>query len=103
MEPTKRKRISTEAKVYILKQHLIEKKSLPDLCDEYNTHPTQFYRWQKELFANAADAIENGKDKERVRLKKQVLALEEKLTRKNEVLSELMEEHITLKKNLGGS
>jgi hypothetical protein len=32
-----------------------------------------------------------------------VAALEEKLARKNEVLSELMEEHVALKKSLGES
>jgi hypothetical protein len=32
-----------------------------------------------------------------------VAALEEKLTRKNEVLAELMEEHVALKKSLGES
>ena len=62
-----------------------------------------FYRWQKELFSNAAFALKNGNAKEIVRWKKKTLALEEKLTRKNEVLSELMEEYIALKKSLGES
>jgi len=35
-------------------------------------------------------------------LEHKVTTLEEKLTVKNEVLSELMEEHIALKKRLGG-
>ena len=35
------------------------------------------------------------------RLEKRISALEQKLSKKNEVLSELMEEHITLKKSLG--
>jgi hypothetical protein len=33
---------------------------------------------------------------------RKIAALEEKLQRKNEVLSELMEEHVGLKKELGG-
>ncbi len=102
MEPKKRSRFSLEEKVSILKQHLLEKKVLSDLCDENNIHPTLFYRWQKELFSNAIFALQNGKDKEAVRRRKRILDLEEKLTRKNEVLSELMEEHIALKKSLGG-
>jgi hypothetical protein len=36
-------------------------------------------------------------------LERKVSALEEKLARKNEVLSELMEEHVALKKSLGES
>ncbi len=103
MEPKKRSRFTLEEKVNILKQHLLEKKALSDLCDGNNIHPTMFYRWQKELFSNATFALQNGKDKEIVRWKKRILELEEKLTRKNEVLSELMEEHIALKKSLGES
>ena len=39
----------------------------------------------------------------RISLQKRAQALEEKLARKNEVLSKLMEEHVALKKSLGGS
>lgn len=98
-----RRRFTIEEKVRILKQHLLEKKALSDLCDENNIHPTMFYRWQKELFSNATFALKNDKDKASVRWKKRISELEEKLTRKNEVLSELMEEHIALKKSLGES
>lgn len=101
MSKKKRKRISTEEKVNILKQCFLEKKPMSDLCDKYDIHPTMIYRWQKELFANAVSAIDNGKDKEATKWKKKATALEEKLSKKNEVLSELMEEHIILKKNLG--
>ncbi len=103
MKHEKRRRFTVEEKAKILKQHLLEKKTLSDLCDENNIHPTMFYRWQKELFNNAALALKNGKDKASVSLQKKAQALEEKLTRKNEVLSELMEEHIALKKSLGVS
>lgn len=103
MKQNKRRRFTIEEKVSILKQHLVEKKALSDLCDENKIHPTMFYRWQKELFSNATFALKNDKDKETVRLKKRVSELEGKLARKNEVLSELMEEHIELKKSLGES
>lgn len=103
MKQKRRRRFTIEEKVNILKQHLLEKKALSDLCDENNIHPTMFYRWQKELFSNATFALKNGNDKEAVKWKKRISELEEKLTRKNEVLSELMEEHIALKKSLGES
>ncbi len=103
MKQRRRRRFTIEEKVNILKQHLLEKKALSDLCDENNIHPTMFYRWQRELFNNATSALKNDKDKESARWKKRISELEEKLTRKNEVLSELMEEHIALKKSLGES
>jgi transposase-like protein len=96
-----RKRYSPEKRAIILKQHLLEKKALSDVCDENGIHPTMYYRWLKELLINAAYAFGKGKDKECQEWKNKALELEKKLIRKNEVLSELMEEHITLKKNLG--
>lgn len=46
MKQKRRRRFTIEEKVTILKQHLLEKKALSDLCDENNIHPTMFYRWQ---------------------------------------------------------
>jgi transposase len=101
MSKKTRKRLPVEEKVAILRLHLLEHTPISDLCDRYDIHPTQYYRWQKELFENGAAALEPrarrvGDDKDR-----RITALEQKLQRKNEVLSELMEEHITLKKELG--
>jgi transposase-like protein len=99
-----RKHYSAPEKVAILRLHLVEKKPVSDLCDQYGIHPTLFYRWQKEFFENGHVAFDNhGKRRtaaEDVKGRK-IAALEEKLQRKNEVLAELMEEHVQLKKELG--
>ena len=60
-----------------------------------------FYRWQKEFFENGAAAFQ-GKGRvdhqaEQVRIE----YLEKKIQRKDEVLAELMSEHLALKKELG--
>jgi transposase-like protein len=97
----KRKNYTPEEKVLILKKHLLEKVPVSDLCDRYGLHPTVFYRWQKEFFEKGTSAFKAFKDSPSARLEKKVTELEEKITRKNEVLSELMEEHVALKKSLG--
>ena len=100
----KRKHYADPDKVAILKQHLVEKKPLSDLCDEYGIHPTMFYRWQKQLFENGAAAFAKsskpGKTLEEAKDRK-ITALEAKLQQKNEVLAELMQEYVQLKKELG--
>src|SRR3954468_14770603 len=98
-----RKRLSVQEKAAILRLHLLEHTPVSDLCDRYGIHPTMSYRWQKELFENVAAALgprtrRAGDDKDR-----RIAALEQKLQRKDGVLSELMEEHIKLKKSLGDS
>jgi len=72
-----------------------------DVCEEYGLHPTVFYRWQKEFFEKGAAAFRRSGDQETVRLKRRVADLEEKLVRKNEVVSELMEEYMAAKKDFG--
>ena len=97
----KRKNYTPEEKVTILKRHLVEKVAVSDLCDQYGLHPTVFYRWMKEFFENAALAFQKQKDSQTKALERKVSQLEAKLTQKNEVLCELMEEHVKLKKSLG--
>jgi transposase-like protein len=74
-----------------------------DLCDEVGIAPNLFYRWQKEFFENGHAAFESDRKSKAVEDAKQrkIEQLEAKLQRKNEVLSEVMEEHTQLKKELG--
>jgi transposase len=90
-----------EQKVAILKRHLLEQVPVSDLCDKYSLPPNVFYRWQKQFFENGALAFNRQSGAKTNGLEKKVEALEQKLTQKNEVLSELMEEHVALKKSLG--
>ena len=92
---------SAEQKVVILRRHLVDHVPVSQLCDEYKLQPTLFYRWQKQFFENGMAAFSTPARKEDSGLERRVAFLEQKLVQKNEVLSELMEEHIKLKKELG--
>jgi len=97
----KRKNYTPEEKVIILKRHLVDRVPVSDLCDEYSLHPTVFYRWQKDFFEHGAAAFEKDPSTQKRKDAERIKVLEQKLQRKHEVLSELMEEHVKLKKNLG--
>jgi len=99
-----RRHFNPEDKVKALRRHLVEKAPISDLCEELGIQPTQFYRWQQALFENATAALERpaGRPKSDASAQR-IAALEAKLARKDEVLGELMEEHVALKKKLGGS
>ena len=97
----KRKNYTSEEKVIILKRHLVDRVPVSDLCDEYTLHPTVFYRWQKDFFENGAAALEKDPSSQKRKDAESIKTLEQKLQRKHEVLSELMEEHVNLKKSLG--
>ena len=97
----KRKNYTPEEKVRIIKEHLINGTPVSEICDQHQLQPTVFYRWQQQLFESGAAAFQSEQNREISKLKRQIDQLEEKVTKKNEVLGELMEEHVALKKSLG--
>lgn len=102
MNQSERRHHSGEDKVKILRLHLLEGKPVSDLCEEHKINPSLFYQWQRTFFENGARAFEgSGNGRSETRRVKRVQDLEARLQRKHEVLSELMEEHIRLKKELG--
>jgi transposase-like protein len=96
-----RKNYTPEEKVAILKRHLVEKVPVSDLCDELGLNPTVFYGWQKQFFENGAAAFQKTRSRQVDRRDQKIEKLEAKLVQKNEVLAELMQEHVQLKKELG--
>ena len=101
-----RRRFTAQEKVAILRQHFIDKMSVSEVCDKHGLNPTAFYRWQKEFFENGAAAFESRQprsDGKTRQLEQRVEALQAKLVRKDEVIGELMEDHVRLKKSLGES
>jgi transposase len=96
-----RKRFTSEEKVKILRLHLLEGTPVSDLCDKYGIGPSMFYRWQQEFFENGAAAFEHRARRATDGRDRKIALLEQRLQRKHEVLSELMEEHVKLKKELG--
>ena len=98
----KRKQFRAAEKVSIIRKHLIEKQDVSDLCDEYGIAPSVYYRWQKKFFEGGEKTFETTTQTAVIRLQQNVQKLEEKLARKDEVLGEVMEEYVTLKKSVGG-
>jgi len=96
-----RKYPPAEEKALVLKKYLVEKVPMSDLCDEYGLQPCQVYRWQKQLFENAPALFRRTNKRAEDVKDRKIVALEEKLVKKNEVVAELMEEHVQLKKEIG--
>ena len=103
MKNDTRKHYTATDKVAILRRHLVDKVSVSELCEEKGLQPTVFYRWQKEFFENGAAAFESKERPARQVAEKQkrIEFLEKKMQSKDEVLAELMAEHVALKKSLG--
>ena len=96
-----RRRFTPSEKVAILKQHLVEGKSVSDVCDTHGLNPTQFYRWQKEFFENGAAAFEKADKRVAQAQQRRLTELEDRLKKKDTVIAEIMEDLIAEKKRHG--
>src|ERR1700722_14372717 len=98
-----RKHYTSEEKAAVLRRHLLDHVPVYDLCEELGLQPTVFYRWQQGLFENGAAAF-HSKERQARQVEenqKRIEFLEKKVQSKDEVLAELMAEHMALKKSLG--
>jgi Transposase and inactivated derivatives len=97
-----RRHFSGQEKVKILREHLLDRVPISQVCEKHQIQPTLFYQWQKTLFENGTAAFERPPSHSRVSgEQKKITQLEQKIQRKDEVMAELMTEHIMLKKSLG--
>ncbi len=97
-----RRHFTGQQKTAIVKAHLVDGKSVADLCDQHQIQPTQFYQWQKQLFEQGEAAFERkAKSGAKSPQQRQIEQLQAKLINKNEVISELMEESVKAKKAHG--
>jgi len=97
-----RQRFTAEAKVRILREHLDNNIKVSELAEKYKVHPGVIQRWKKELFENAVEGF-SGQHKTRKGKSRKEQQLEEKVTRMQEVITELSTEVIDLKKKYFGA
>jgi transposase-like protein len=102
----RRRSFSAEQKAAIIRRHLVDGVPVSDLCDEYKLQPSVFYGWRRQLMDNLGAAFEmmgNGRrrDSREAKLERKVDALEAKLVKKDNVIAEISEEYVALKKELG--
>jgi transposase-like protein len=99
-----RRHFTPEQKVALLREHFLDKVPVSDLCEKHGIGVTLFYNWQKLFFENGHAAF-TANDKRRKTdtdaKDRKIADLEARLQRKHEVLSELLEEHVQLKKARG--
>lgn len=101
-----RKILTVEQKIAILRAHLLEKIPVSELCEKHGISPVNFYNWQKQLFENGGAAFERkpnaaNERRQSTAQSRQIEKLEAKLQQKNEVIAELLQEHVELKKANG--
>ena len=101
-----RRQFSSEDKAKVVKRHVLDGEAVSAICEDLDIAPNLFYRWQKELFDNADAAFEvkgrgRGANGVSRRLEREIEKLRTKLARKDNVIAEITEDYVKLKKTLG--
>ncbi len=99
----KRRRFTVEQKSKVVVEHLQDKKPVSAICEELGIHPNQYYEWQRHALGNLGSVFERDTKKLKQKHSDEVSQFEDKLAKKDEVIVELLSEHIALKKSLGES
>jgi transposase-like protein len=96
----KQKHFPAETKVKILREMLRNQRKVSELAEAYDVSPQTLYKWEKQLFEGALDIFTHSRGSRKMQHK--VSDLEKTLKVRNEVISEIMQENIQLKKKLPG-
>jgi len=96
-----RRQYSPAEKVAILREHLLEKKPVSEVCEAHGINPSVFYRWQKTFFENGPAAFQGETSAQQRHLEKQVQRLNAKLDHKDRVIAAVTEEFVKAKKANG--
>lgn len=106
MEPAQdriRRRFSPDQKFKIIKEQMTTKSSVSEICKKYEISPTAFYKWQESFLKSALEGFKKsdaGPTKVEVR---KLQEQERKIQKMQNVITEIVQENIDLKKSLGDS
>lgn len=99
-----RKHYTAEQKTKILRELLENNVPISQLCEKYEVRPNDIYNWKKKLFESAADIFgpNNSTAKQTTSEQKKVEKLQAKLRDRDEAISYLIRENISIKKSIDG-
>jgi transposase len=100
---TRKKRTSwlAEEKLRIVLTGIQGDIEVSELCRREGMNPTRYYGWQRQFFENGVAAFQKTRRRQVDRRDQKMEKLEANLARKNEVLAELMQEHVEPRKEVG--
>jgi transposase-like protein len=102
MSKSKRRYFSPELKVKIIREHLIDGLPVSEVCEKHEIKPNQYFTWQKKFFERGAAAFQSKNNTRQQNVQKRKIdRLKKKLSEKDEIIAEVAEAFVTLKKDFG--
>ena len=96
---SKRKRYTAEEKIKILREVLEDGKPISQVAEGYGLHPNNIFSWRKQLFEDGLEFFQVRRADVSAKAEgRKVTALEQRIKEKDEVIAELAQELLGLKK-----
>jgi transposase-like protein len=101
MTRVRRPNLTATEKVAILREVLLERRPVSEVCERHRIQPSQYYTWQKQLFEGGAAAFGRDATAEQARAQREIEALTARLATKDAVIADISQEYVQLKKAHG--
>ena len=93
---------ASDVKATVLREVLKERKNVSDVCREHDISVSLFYTWQNEAFERLTRVFDDDKgESAHKRAQAKIDELQRTVEQKDDILFQLMERHVALKKKLG--
>jgi transposase-like protein len=100
MTKKERRHLSPDEKLKIIEEARAPGATVAEVLRRHQVDAPSFYKWERDAKAGAREAL-NGKKRSKVdRRDEEIEKLKAELTRKRELIAEIAEENLTLKKGL---
>jgi transposase-like protein len=96
-----RKFLTPDQKFKIVKEHMMTKTSVSEICKKYDIVPSAFYRYQEQFLNGALDAFKNPKEGPTKAELRKIEMQDKEIIRMKTVISEIIFENVDLKKRYG--
>ena len=96
-----RRKFSPDQKFKIIKEQLMTKTSVSDICKKYDISAGNFYKWQEKFLKGALENFKKSDDGPTKAELRKIADQELKINKMQSAISEIVQENIELKKNLG--
>ncbi len=92
-----------EQKTIILREYWKEKQSISKIAERYKVSPQLIYKWEKLLFEAAPEVLSSkaGRPKDLTKQQKKIDELSAIVQKKDSIIAHIVNDNLTLKKNLG--
>ncbi len=96
-----RRKLTPDQKFKIVKEQMTTKTSVSDICKKYDIVQSLFYKWQDKFLSGALDGFKKADDGPTKAELRKISEQEIYINKMQSAISEIVQENIELKKNLG--